>query len=211
MTEECEAIPADIIMMVDSSSSLCGDDPEIPECHQNWQNILTFTVALVQSLYDAHQHTRIGFVKFSEHAVNEFYLNSYTDELAIVQAIKSAEYMGGRTNISGALLTAYKQQLTLENGERPFASDVGILLTDGKSTLDADKTIDSAAAAKASGMKIFAVGITGESDEVELRQISSPPQKYGQNYFLCEDYADLPNFVHSVASESCPTYPGKHT
>ncbi len=46
------------------------------------------------------------------------------------------------------------------NGDRTYAPDVSIVITDGESTYDKDKTIPYANDAKRAGIKIIAVGIT---------------------------------------------------
>ena len=42
----------------------------------------------------------------------------------------------GATNITGALRLLHKEAFTVENGDRPFARNIGILITDGDSTLE---------------------------------------------------------------------------
>ena len=67
-----------------------------------------------------------------------------------------------------------------------------------------ERTVSDAETAKNKSIKILSVGVTSDSDEVMLRRISSLPQKYGENYFLMDEYDDLEGLLETMADKACP-------
>ena len=60
-------------------------------------------------------------------------------------------------------------QVFSQKGDRPLAPNTAIVITDGVSTYDPEKTIPYANDAKRDGIKIMAVGIT---NQVKLHKLS---------------------------------------
>lgn len=90
--------------------------------------------------------------------------------------------------------------------ERRSVQNVAIVITDGKSTRDPDRTVRDSEALRSSPFNtlIYAVGITEEIDRDELRDISSEPQIEDRNYFTSPDFEGLANVIEALVDEACP-------
>ena len=82
VTEVCENVVGDFVLILDSSGSICHTDTdiEIPTCDLNWGAMLNMVVTLVRSLYDTSEYSRVGLITFAENANNVFFLNTYNTE-----------------------------------------------------------------------------------------------------------------------------------
>ena len=123
------------------------------------------------------------------------------------QAFLSIEYPGANTNTSGGLYITRSQLFTVESGDRPNIRNVAIVITDGKSTFDSEKTIPIALDLQNDGVDVVAIGITDSIDEAELRDISSPPKLKGQNYFTSPNFQQLEGILDGVLVQACVTTP----
>lgn len=65
----------------------------------------------------------------------------------------------GGTNTSGAIWAMKEVMFAANNGDRISAPNVGIVITAGPSTVDADKTAQFAQEARAAGIRLFSIGI----------------------------------------------------
>lgn len=127
----------------------------------------------------------------------------------LATAVRNIGFVGGETNTSGALKELQSVQFQQVNGDRPGVPNVAILITDGIANVDVNETIPSALSARAAGIDIIVVGITNQTDENEIRSISSLPQQRNQNYFLSVDFANLDTEIRStLVRETCTTIPG---
>lgn len=85
--------------------------------------------------------------------------------------------------------------------DRPSVTNVLIVITDGYPANYA-ATVQSAQAAMAS-MQIFAIGVGGNVATTLLRDISSPPQVFEQNYFNSATFVGLSSIIDQVTTETC--------
>ena len=112
-------------------------------------------------------------------------------------------YEGGTTNTAEALTFMTDQQFTAGRGDRPEVQNIGIVITDGRSNVAPANTVPNAVRAQAAGIRVYAIGITNDVSEEELRQISSSPQIQGQNYFLAPEFTDLGTLVSTLTQQTC--------
>ena len=101
----------------------------------------------------------------------------------------------------------HQEQFTEQNGDRPNVPNVAVVLTDGVSTYDKELTIPEANAAKKKGIKVFVVGISNRIDVVELRAMSSDPQRENVTYWTTTDFQALGTITDSLVSGACATAP----
>ena len=71
-------------------------------------------------------------------------------------SFRGAKYDGGTTNTADGLLYAYQQQFTSNNGDRQNVQNIIIIITDGRSNVNPERTIPNAQAAKDRGITIYA-------------------------------------------------------
>ena len=96
----------------------------------------------------------------SDTGKSEFTLGEYTDRDQLVAAVRGLEYVGGNTNTSGGLRVMMTQQFSVANGDRPNVQDIAIVITDGESTFDKNRTISDAETAHTAGIKVGRNGIS---------------------------------------------------
>ena len=87
---------------------------------------------------------------------------------------------------------------------RDDADKIAVIITDGKSTIDEENTITSAEAARNEGIKIFSIGVGNDTDETELKEMSSLPQEKDQNYFSSPKFQTLQDIRAVVTYQICP-------
>ncbi len=143
--------------------------------------------------------------RYSNLARNEFFLNSYSNKGELLKAIGQIDPMKKSTNTSGGIRTAMKEQFISVNGERSSSQNIIILLTDGASNIDEDRTISDAEEARSKGIDIFTVGITSAIDEDELRKMSSLPQEEGKTYFKTANFQTLLTLRDLIGEAVCDT------
>ena len=102
---------------------------------------------------------------------NIVYLNQFSDKSDLIDAIRDVPYENGNTKTSGGLRVMHFEQFTRANGDRADAPNIAIVMTDGESTWDSDRTIPDAEAARIAGIQIYSIGITESIDEQEARKI----------------------------------------
>ena len=69
--------------------------------------------------------------------------------------------------------------IAARNGDRSSARNRAILITDMRRLVNTDTLLYEAAATRAAGVEVIAVGVGGQVDERELRGLTSPPQVSG--------------------------------
>jgi hypothetical protein len=136
------------------------------------------------------QCTRIGIVTYSSGAYNQFYLNHYTTQTQLFNAIDGIQYHSGGSNPADALNFVSSQAFTTANGGRTGVPHYGILVT-GSSSTNSAQTVAAAKIAQQSGLNLFAVGVGNGYNSAEMRGIASG----SKNFFTSQSY----NALNSVA------------
>uniref|UniRef100_A0A674I1D0 Collagen alpha-1(XX) chain n=1 Tax=Terrapene triunguis TaxID=2587831 RepID=A0A674I1D0_9SAUR len=152
----------DIVLLVDGSWSIG---------RSNFKLIREFLSTLVSPFSIARDKIRIGLSQYSSDPRTEWNLNTYVTRDEVLEAVRNLRYKGGNTFTGLALSHVLEQNLKPEAGARSDAVKLVILLTDGKSQDDANR---SAQTLKNMGIEIFAIGVKN-ADEAELRQVASEP------------------------------------
>jgi len=82
---------------------------------------------------------------------------------------------GGETNTQAALNLLHTTVFTAAGGARQGVPRIGVVVTDGHSTVLPDRTPAEAATARQSGVELFVVGVGEEVNLVELNSMGSTP------------------------------------
>jgi len=90
------------------------------------------------------------------------------------QAVENMSIVASSTNTSSAINVMRNIIFSTANGDRPDVNNVGIVITDGLSD-SSEATAAEALAAKAAGVRMYAIGLTDEIDAKELKNIASVP------------------------------------
>ena len=199
----CQGV-ADIGIIIDGSGSIRDMNPA-DRSYDNWDLLLKFVINVVEHFTVSPTGNHVGLVVFSDRGQLLFKLDKYYDTQGLIEAVQKIVYPGRNTNTSGGLYVARSQLFTGKDGDRPDVPNIAIVITDGKSTFDSQKTLPVAEDLRKDGVQVFSVGITTDVDEDELKGISSPPQVLNQNYFTSTDFQMLDGVLEGLLSQACGT------
>ena len=185
---------------MDGSASICDNKP-VFNC-ENWESMLRFLGGIADDLDvgTAFDSSRVGVVVYGNTATVKISLADIENTPDLRLAIASIDYSPNeRSNTSAGILLMMQQFQQQNHGY--FAAKIAVLITDGKSTSDSKDTVASAMEAKNKGITVFAIGVTDNIDQEELRQISSDPQILGVNFFLSPNFEALDFMLPSVEAQ----------
>ncbi len=118
------------------------------------------------------------------------------------QAIDNMPFDGGLTNISGALRQTRRDIFNFHNGDRPDVRNVVIVIADGESNVDPDKTAYEARMLKNQLTRLYVVAVQSvKFDETELKDIASDPDN--EHYFNSPSVSNLPAIRYSLLKHVC--------
>ncbi|XP_043104899.1 collagen alpha-3(VI) chain-like isoform X7 [Puntigrus tetrazona] len=152
-----QAKTADIVFLVDGSINLGRD---------NFKEVMEFILNLIDLFFTERDNLQIGLAHYATDVTDVFYLNTYKNKDDIINAITRAEYKGGREIKTGnAIRYVQKTHFVKERGSRKDEGIPQILMvvTGGRSR---DDSKSAALALKASGVRIYAVGVGDIEDEL---------------------------------------------
>ncbi|KAK2189964.1 hypothetical protein NP493_92g03037 [Ridgeia piscesae] len=171
----CTELRGDLVFMLDASGSIGEKSPVNESELFNWFLLQDFVVAVVERLTVATNMTRVAVIRYADDATVIFTLNRFHRADDVIKEIKNLVYVAGKTNISGALASARTEVFQPKLGDRPGVRNIGIIITDGEATVDANNTLPEADRVKRDGVRMFAIGITEFVRKSELEAIASDP------------------------------------
>ncbi len=193
----------DLCFIIDSSGSIRDNNPA--NGPDNWQLQLQFLSDLVGAFTVGQDATRVGAIVFSERVLLEFPLNAFDTRSEVQRALVSIAYLGQTTNTPEAFIQTRQQCFNPSNGDRPEVQNLAIIVTDGLPFPASRRSpaIDEARILRDTGVTIIPIGITDNIDADFLRDISSPPQIEGMNFFTATDFAALQQITRTVVEGTC--------
>ena len=123
----------------------------------NFNKMLVFVDQLVRLLSPAEMRMRVGVVTYSDTAQVAFYLNEHLELWQMTKATMAIEPVTGQTNIAVALKAARERMFQQDKGDRPGVPNVAILVTDGFSAVEPQRTLPEAELARKQGVLLYAV------------------------------------------------------
>ncbi|KAK3611945.1 hypothetical protein CHS0354_014020 [Potamilus streckersoni] len=160
----CGPKVADILFVLDSS------DSEGPE---NFKKILDFVYNFARQFAIGVNNVLFSLITYSSSVNVRFYFNTYTSRNNVLNAIQNTSYIGLGTNTSDALHVARTEIFQTQHGSRPNATNIVIVITDGRSR-NPNATVVEATLLKKTA-EVFSIGIGPEVDQHELSAIASKP------------------------------------
>ena len=103
------------------------------------------------------ERTRVGLVTYSDVATVRFHLNRYTSKLEVLTAIAFTQEKG-RTNTAGGIDEMTLNMFSAVNGDRAGDPNTAIVITDGRSNINRQRTIPAAEDARRHDVEIYAIG-----------------------------------------------------
>ncbi|KAM3871272.1 uncharacterized protein ACN63O_004514 [Diretmus argenteus] len=187
----CRNRPIDLVFLLDSSRSVRPAE---------FEKAKEFLQHMVDSLEIGSDATRVGVVNYASTVQIDFLLKTYFDKPSLKQALARIEPLSSGTMTGLAIKIAMEKAFTVESGARPTSMNiakVAIIVTDGRPQ---DKVDDVAAAARASGIEIYAVGVD-RADMQSLRLMASIP--VDDHAFYVETYGVIEKLTSKFRETLC--------
>lgn len=185
----CNAVPRDIVFVVDSSSSVGTT---------SFGKVMSWMTDVVSNIDIDGGTYRIGFVVYNTQVTKRVYLNQAATR--VLQEIQNTYYSYGNTNTAAALRTAREEVLSGGHGRRAGVSGTIVLITDGISNMNSRHTVPEANSAKAAGIQVYAIGI-GLADTDEIDGIVSEPLSVHR--IMVNSYDDIPAISNDLFDGVC--------
>ncbi|KAK7502428.1 hypothetical protein BaRGS_00006381, partial [Batillaria attramentaria] len=190
--EDCAFLRTDLVIVIDSSTSVT---------ETNFVKILSFIKDFLSSTDIDSGNVRVAISRYSSDVEVQFNLNEYRTKAQVLRAVDRIKYIYGSTNTADALKVMRNEMFTPVNGDRPDVPNVAVVITDGVSNVNSDRTIPEAEAARDDGIHIYTIGI-GLTDTREMDAIATPPAS--ANSFSVKDLDEL-RFLHqTIFASICP-------
>ena len=192
----------DIVFLVDSSGSIQ---------RQNWQTILDFMKNIVSDFTIGSNSVRVGVAIFGNDVQPMFQLNTYSTQYEILNAIDRIPFLDQTTNTPAAIRYMRTTMFTPQNGDRSFAPNSAIIITDGVPRVPSDVnearrlTLQEANLARSQGINMFTIGIGPELTTEFLAQIADQPTN--THVFQVNQVRQLETILNQVSAAACNTVP----
>ncbi|KAK3735509.1 hypothetical protein RRG08_007128 [Elysia crispata] len=173
VTAGCEAAggwkgkQAEVYFVVDGTSSMWKSE---------FQLQLSLVADLVSDMDIGPNRTRVGMGVYADRFDPVIPLSNTFDKQTLLSKIRDTEHIRGQTDMSKGLQGM--RDALAPSHTRPFAPRIGVLLTDGHSSLySLSQTYNNASHARREGIFLFVVGIGSRVKDLELRDLSSDPKR----------------------------------
>lgn len=159
-----------------------------------------FLQHVVDSLEIGFDTTRVGLVNYASTVQIEFPLKTHLSQWALKRALARVQPLASGTMTGLAIRTAMERAFTAEAGARVTSAQiakVAIVVTDGRPQ---DEVEDVSAAARRSGIEIYAVGVE-RADMESLRLMASRP--HDEHVFYVETYGAIEKLTSRFRETLC--------
>uniref|UniRef100_A0A673BUH0 Matrilin 3a n=1 Tax=Sphaeramia orbicularis TaxID=375764 RepID=A0A673BUH0_9TELE len=188
---QCRSRPLDLVFIIDSSRSVRPGE---------FEKVKIFLADMVDTLDVGSEGTRVAVVNYASTVKIEFLLKDHFNKPDMKKAISRIEPLAAGTMTGLAIKTAVNDAFTEESGARPRTrkiSKVAIIVTDGRPQ---DQVEEVSAAARASGIEIYAVGVD-RADMRSLQQMASIPLE--DHVFYVETYGVIEKLTSKFRETLC--------
>ncbi|XP_060724374.1 matrilin-4 isoform X1 [Tachysurus vachellii] len=186
--EKCKSGPVDLVFIIDGSRSVRSHE---------FETMRKFMVDIISEMDISPNAARVGVVQYSSQVQNVFSLKQYITHEDMVKAIKDIIPLAQGTMTGLAIRYAMNVAFSAEEGARNNVPHVAVIVTDGRPQ---DRVAEVAAAARESGIEIFAVGVA-RADMTSLRAMASPP--FEDHVFLVESFDLIHQFGLQFQDKLC--------
>ncbi|KAG1941932.1 matrilin-3a isoform X2 [Pimephales promelas] len=188
---QCRSRPLDLVFIIDSSRSVRPGE---------FEKVKIFLADMVDTLDVGPDATRVAVVNYASTVKIEFLLKNHLTKDTIKQAINRIEPLAAGTMTGMAIKKAMDEAFTEKSGARPKSkniSKVAIIVTDGRPQ---DQVEEVSAAARASGIEIYAVGVD-RADMGSLKLMASNP--LDDHVFYVETYGVIEKLTSKFRETLC--------
>ncbi|XP_014854108.1 PREDICTED: cartilage matrix protein-like [Poecilia mexicana] len=194
----CETAKADIVMLVDGSSSVSPG---------GFQHMKSFISELLQTMHIGPNSFQIGLTQFSTEPKTEWNLNTYRTKESLLKDINNIKQLHGGTMTGKALEHILNHSFKPTAGMRPDSKKVAILITDGESQDDVQLPAKNL---KDTGIEIYIIGVGQAVDYTEMGIIASGGA--GTYVYTTSDFGSLHSIRNNLSHSLCHRAPstGRH-
>ncbi|XP_051986828.1 matrilin-4-like isoform X15 [Xyrauchen texanus] len=185
---KCKSGPVDLVFIIDSSRSVRPHE---------FETMRKFMINIIHELDISLEDTRVGVVQYSSQVQNVFSLKAFSKPAQMVKAINEIIPLAQGTMTGLAIRYAMNVAFSAEEGARPKVPHVAVIVTDGRPQ---DRVAEVAAAARESGIEIYAIGVA-RADMTSLRAMASPP--FEDHVFLVESFDLIHQFGLQFQDKLC--------
>ncbi|XP_018550479.1 matrilin-3a [Lates calcarifer] len=188
---QCRSRPLDLVFIIDSSRSVRPGE---------FEKVKIFLADMVDTLDVGSEATRVAVVNYASTVKIEFLLKDHFNKPDMKKAISRIEPLAAGTMTGLAIKTAMNEAFTEQSGARPRSrkiTKVAIIVTDGRPQ---DQVEEVSAAARASGIEIYAVGVD-RADMRSLQQMASIP--LDDHVFYVETYGVIEKLTSKFRETLC--------
>ena len=154
----------DIVLVLDLSGSV-----------SSVQNItMQFAYEVAMGLPIDSDLARVAVIVYADNPDICFYLDSFNSKRGVLNALV-AKFSGGKTGTESAIRTMYQDVFSSARGDRTGVDNVAVVVSDGGSNIDNERTIPEANRAKQGGITIFSVAIGERPYMGEMEGMASTP------------------------------------
>ncbi|XP_051816772.1 matrilin-3a isoform X2 [Acanthochromis polyacanthus] len=192
---QCRSRPLDLVFIIDSSRSVRPGE---------FEKVKIFLADMVDTLDVGSDATRVAVVNYASTVRMEFLLKDHFNKPDLKKAISHIEPLAAGTMTGLAIKTAVNEAFTEQSGARPRSrniSKVAIIVTDGRPQ---DQVEEVSAAARASGIEIYAVGVD-RADMQSLQLMASIPLE--DHAFYVETYGVIEKLTSKFRETLCGVDP----
>ncbi|XP_037390934.1 matrilin-4 isoform X12 [Pygocentrus nattereri] len=186
--QKCKSGPVDLVFIIDGSRSVRPHE---------FETMRKFMIDIIHELDIGRDITRVGVVQYSSQVQNVFSLKDFTTHQQMVKAINEIIPLAQGTMTGLAIRYAMNVAFSTAEGARPNVPHVAVIVTDGRPQ---DRVAEVAAAARESGIEIYAVGVA-RADMTSLRAMASPP--FEDHVFLVESFDLIHQFGLQFQDKLC--------
>ncbi|XP_051753141.1 matrilin-4 isoform X6 [Ctenopharyngodon idella] len=185
---KCKSGPVDLVFIIDGSRSVRPHE---------FETMRKFMIDIIHELDIGLESTRVGVVQYSSQVQNVFSLKAFSKPAQMVKAINEIIPLAQGTMTGLAIRYAMNVAFSAEEGARPNVPHVAVIVTDGRPQ---DRVAEVAAAARESGIEIYAIGVA-RADMTSLRAMASPP--FEDHVFLVESFDLIHQFGLQFQDKLC--------
>ncbi|XP_077053952.1 matrilin-4 isoform X3 [Siphateles boraxobius] len=185
---KCKSGPVDLVFIIDGSRSVRPHE---------FETMRKFMIDIIHEMDIGLEATRVGVVQYSSQVQNVFSLKAFSKTAQMVKAINEIIPLAQGTMTGLAIRYAMNVAFSAEEGARPNVPHVAVIVTDGRPQ---DRVAEVAAAARESGIEIYAIGVA-RADMTSLRAMASPP--FEDHVFLVESFDLIHQFGLQFQDKLC--------
>ena len=182
----------DLVFVIDTSGSIR---------RRRWPVVQEFIKDIIRQMEVATDRARIGVITYADDAVFRFGLDQYDSKRDILTAIDRLPYTAGKTNTADALEMLSAEMFAPGRGQRDGVDNVAIIVSDGDSNINPERTIPNAIQARVNGIHLAVATMENDPDNLELKGIASDPDE--ANIFNVRRYSQLTEIVDDLVGITC--------